>query len=148
MSTNVTSDPPKKGKKGGRWAWLKNAFSMDDFNEPMTDEEVELLDRVAALISRRGMSVPAILFLETVHPLNYVGSQAMAFFEPLVKTVFKGADYAAFRKILERRVGIETLIQCIEGQESQDGAEAAPPTDSDDAQVDDKPDSAIETEEK
>lgn len=148
MSRNVTSDPADKAEKGGRWAWLKNAFSMDGFSEPITEEEVALLDRVAALVSRKGMTVPAILFLETVHPLNYIGSQAMAFFEPLVKTVFKGADYTAFRKILERRIGIETLIQRIEAQESQKGDDAAPPADSNDVPVDEKPDSAIETEEK
>ena len=89
---------------------------MEQFHEPLTDEEVALLDKIAAKVVKRGMSVPAILFLETVHPLNFVGSQAMAFLEPMVKAVFSAEEYVAFRKILERRTGIEALVDRIEAQ--------------------------------
>ena len=99
-----------------RWQWLRDAFSMEQFHEPLTDEEVALLDKIAAKVVKRGMSVPAILFLETVHPLNFVGSQAMAFLEPMVKAVFSAEEYVAFRKILERRTGIEALVDRIEAQ--------------------------------
>lgn len=118
---------------------LRDAFSMEPFNEPLTEREVALLDRIARFIVRRGMTVPAILFLETARPLNYVGSQVMAFVEPLVRSLFTATDYVELRRILERRESIETLIQRIEHNQAlrdrppetesvgDDGAQQAPP---------------------
>lgn len=113
----LSDNGPKKEREKQprrRWQWLRDAFSMEQFHEPLTDEEIALLDKIAVKIVKRGMLVPAILFLETVHPLNFVGSQAMAFLEPMVTAVFSAEEYVTFRKILERRSGIETLIERIE----------------------------------
>ena len=60
------------------------------------------------------MTVPAIMFLESVKPLNYIGSQALVFFEPIVQTVFNLKDYDTFRMALEKRETLEILIQKIE----------------------------------
>lgn len=60
------------------------------------------------------MAVPAIMFLESVKPLNYVSSQALIFFEPIVQTIFNFKDYETFRVALEKRPTIELLIQKIE----------------------------------
>lgn len=100
--------------RGGRWQWLKDAFSTESDFGPITDREVDLLDRIAKFVVRRGMTTPAILFLESVKPMNYLGSQVMAFFEPVVKILFSGQDYGELQQILERRESIEVLIQRIE----------------------------------
>lgn len=105
-------------QKPDRWRWLRNAFSMDAFRRELTEPEVALLNRLAVRIVRRRMTVPSILFLETVHPLNYIGSQAMAFFEPMVKVVFTADEYTLFRHILERREGVRALIEAIEAAEA------------------------------
>jgi hypothetical protein len=60
------------------------------------------------------MTVPAILFLETVKPLNFVGSQVMVFFEPIIQTLFNFRDYDNFRCALEKRQSIEILLLKIE----------------------------------
>ncbi len=79
-----------------------------------TAEEIELLDKVAKKVVHWKMSVPAIMALESVKPLNYVSSQAMVFFEPIVQSVFSIRDYDKFRELLERRETIEQLLLRIE----------------------------------
>jgi len=113
--SSPTEDPKKKRrKKRSFWQSFKDAFSLEPDYEPLTEREVEILDKIAAFISRRRMVGPAIIFLESVKPLNYVGSQAMAFFEPTIKALFSGAQYSEVRRIFERRQSIEALLRKIE----------------------------------
>ena len=60
------------------------------------------------------MTAPAILFLESIKPLNYIGAQAMIFFEPIVQSLFNIKDYDVFRQAMERRENVENLLQKIE----------------------------------
>jgi hypothetical protein len=60
------------------------------------------------------MTTPAILFLETVRPLNFVSSQVLQFFRPVLSVV---ADPAACRELaefLEHRGSIDYLCRRIE----------------------------------
>ena len=116
--TATGSPTPEQAPKRKRLQWLRDAFSMDSFNEPLTESEMAYLEKIARFFVDRRMSVPAILFLETGKPLNYVGSQAMAFFEPAVRSLFNAEQYVELKLILERRESIETLIQLIEKFES------------------------------
>ena len=90
----------------------------DPKKDPLPKEQVEVLDKLARAVVRRGMTVPAILFLESVKPLNYIGSQVMVFFEPIVQTVFNFKDYELIREALERRDTIEKLVLLIEERDS------------------------------
>lgn len=80
----------------------------------LPEEEEAVLEKLARKVVDKGMSVPAILFLESVKPLNFIGSQTMVFFEPIVQTVFNFKDYDNLRQALERRESIEILILRIE----------------------------------
>jgi len=80
----------------------------------LTPEQQEILDKIAKKVVLWKMSTPAILFLESVKPLNYIGSQMMVFFEPFVQTLFSWKDYDEFRKIMEERENVERLLQTIE----------------------------------
>lgn len=82
--------------------------------QQLTPHQEEILDKIAKRVIYWKMSVPAILFLESVKPLNYIGSQMMAFFEPFVQTLFSWKDYEEFRKMMEERGTIELLLQRIE----------------------------------
>jgi len=86
----------------------------DDGRVPIPEEEDAVLERVAKKVVQWRMAVPAILFIESVKPLNYIGSQAMVFFEPIVQTIFNFRDYEVFQRALERRENIENLLQKIE----------------------------------
>lgn len=87
-------------------------------------EERELLRKIAQKVVDMRMTVPAILFLESVKPLNYIGSQVMVFFEPFVGALFRFRtmnmsglqlnEYDLFRRMMEKRDNVERLLQKIE----------------------------------
>ena len=67
-----------------------NWFGSQELSEtkPIPDDENRILDKLAKRVVRWKMAVPAIIFLESIKPLNYIGSQTMVFFEPIVQTLF------------------------------------------------------------
>lgn len=86
----------------------------DPDNNTLAEEENAVLDKLARKVVDKGMAVPAILFLESVKPLNYIGSQVMVFFEPVVQSLFSFKDYDTFRSALEKRESIEVMLLKIE----------------------------------
>lgn len=94
---------------------FRGNLNLPESEEPaLPEEEDRVLDKLAQKVVERRMSVPAIMFLESVKPLNYIGSQAMVFFEPIVQTVFNFKDYDTIRCALEKRQTIEILLLKIE----------------------------------
>ena len=85
----------------------------DPERQPIPEEENLILEKLAKKAVEKGMAVPAILFLESVKPLNYIGSQTMVFFEPIIQTVFNFKDYDTLRMSLEKRETIEILLKKI-----------------------------------
>ena len=84
---------------------------LDDISEA---EQRALLEKVATWIVRRGLTTPAILFLETGKPLNFLGSQLLIAFSPFIQAIFKGNEYQKFALILEKDANVELLIELIE----------------------------------
>lgn len=80
---------------------------------PESEQRV-LLEKVATWIVRRGLTTPAILFLETGKPLNFLGSQLLIGFSPFIQAIFKGDEYQKFALILEKDANVELLIELIE----------------------------------
>ena len=81
---------------------------------PLSAEDRALLERMANWVGKRGMTVPAVLFLESVKPLNFVGSQMLFFFEPIVHAVFAGKDYTRFAQLMEDDDTLEQFMTMIE----------------------------------
>jgi hypothetical protein len=77
------------------------------------------LDRLAEFAVSRRMTVPAILFLESVKPLSFLGSQALYFFEPMVRALFTVPEYERFAALMERRENIEVLLVKIEDRDEK-----------------------------
>ena len=90
----------------------------DPEQKALPAEEEAVLEKVAHKVVERRMAVPAIVFLESVKPLNFIGSQALVFFEPIVQTLFNFKDYDTFRQALEKRESIEILLLKIEELDS------------------------------
>jgi len=87
------------------------------FAEQLTERQCELLDKLAERVVRLRMTTPAIMFLESVRPMNYVGSQVMVFFAPLVRGFFGLPEWDEVRLILERRESIGYFCDLIEKRE-------------------------------
>ena len=95
--------------------WLKHAFAVevDGSTEP-SRQEAALVDRLARGVVRRGLAAPAILLLDCSHNLNFVASQALVFFAPIMRIIFNARDYGLMTAFLERRGSIEYICRRIE----------------------------------
>lgn len=89
---------------------------MESFTRELTPEEQEqMIDKIAAEVLKRRLETVAIMFLESIKPITYVGSQlAIVFVGPFL-TVFGdfGINYIKF---FENRQNVEKLLQKIEEQ--------------------------------
>jgi hypothetical protein len=85
--------------------------------EYLSEEQVKLFDKLSGLVAKKRLTMPAILFLESVRPLNFVGSQAMLFFAPMVHTLFTARQYDLIQQALERRETLAYLIDLLEFKE-------------------------------
>ena len=97
----------------------RHAFALDRPDQPLKAEQEAILDRLARGVVRRRLQAPAILFLESIQPLHFIGSQVMVFFAPVAKVLFKGDDYDTAASLLERRKAIDSLIRRIEEVEEE-----------------------------
>ena len=79
----------------------------------------ELIETVARAVVARGMTVPAILVLESSKPLSFLGSQALHFLEPFVRALMDSARFTLFAKALEDRENIERLLVRIEALDEE-----------------------------
>jgi hypothetical protein len=107
---NETQNKPKK-----RFIdTLKHAFAVEAAEEPFQPEDIALMEKLAQAVVKRQLATMAVMTLETVRPLNFLGSQAMVFFQPIISMVFSTEEYERFSRILERRQSIPMLIETIE----------------------------------
>ena len=88
-------------------------------------EEVrdELVEYVAREIQLRGLTTPAVMFLEASRPYRPLGSQAMLFFDPVLRGVF-GGDLAEVQRLMADETGIERLIERLEEMDEETGLDA------------------------
>lgn len=86
----------------------------------LRDETVEY---VAREIQVRGLTGPAVMFLEASRPYRPLGSQAMLFFDPVLRNLF-GGDLAEVQRVLADDAGIERLIERLEEIDEEYGCDA------------------------
>jgi hypothetical protein len=73
----------------------------------------ELVERVAREIQVRGLTAPAVHFLQASRPYRPLGANAMLFFDPVLRGVF-GGDLPYASEIMADDDGIEQLIARLE----------------------------------
>lgn len=73
----------------------------------------ELVEQVAREIQLRGLTGPAVHFLQASRPYRPLGANAMLFFDPVLRSIF-GGDLVSASRILADDAGIEQLIDRLE----------------------------------
>ena len=89
----------------------------NDGKDALPEEELAVLDKLARwLVTKWGSAgtMVGILVGESMKPANYIGSQMLVFFEPIVQTLFNIREYDTFRSALEKRESLEILLRKIE----------------------------------
>ena len=103
---------------------LKFAFAVKPSPDKsgLSEEEMQLLSRIARELQARGLEAPAIMALESVRPLSFLGAQGMVALRPIVGAFFSTLDYDRLARVLERRDGMERLIRMLEEPDAGSGA--------------------------
>ena len=97
-------------------AGVRHAFAVAPDGQPLSTDDVALLERVADAVLHRRMAAPTLLFLESMGPMNFLGSQALHFFTPLLDIVFPRRDIERVALLLERRDTFTRLAAIIESR--------------------------------
>ena len=74
----------------------------------------KIISNLAKEIVHRGMSVPAIFFLESTKYISFIGSQLLVFLGPIATCFINNQKYYDFTKILEKKSNVEFLLTEIE----------------------------------
>lgn len=90
-----------------------------DGQMPSPERQKELLTKIAGQIVKRKLTTPAIMFIESIKPLSFVGSQALIFMQPIVQAFLNRKEYDEFAVLMEDRDNVELLLQEIERQEAE-----------------------------
>jgi hypothetical protein len=103
-----------------RKGWLKHAFYVEDESSIEPNEtQKNALDKLCRGIIRRGLTTPAIIGVEMGRPLNFVGSQTMHFFTPLIAAFVPTEHWTAVAEFLEHRGSIDWIRNRIEELENE-----------------------------
>ncbi len=102
------------------WSWLKHAFAIEpeETIAPTAGQRV-IIDRLCRQVVARGLTTPTLVFLESVRPLNYVSSQTLQFFSPILSAVADRQACDELAAFLEHRGSVEFLCKRIEELEEE-----------------------------
>ena len=103
---------------------LRHAFAVRPETQPLSIEDTALLERIAETIVKRRMAAPATMFLESMGPMNFLGSQALHFITPIIDCAFNVKEFEQVARLLERRDTVTRLIAIIEAKSAPKGATA------------------------
>lgn len=94
------------------------------FPMELSDERRDaLVEVVAREIRLRGLTGPAVHFLEASRPYRPLGAPAMLFFDPVLRELF-GGELPSASELLGDEEGIEALIDRLEDLDDPDGWDA------------------------
>ncbi len=79
----------------------------------------ELIKEVATKIVRRRMTVPAILFIESLKPINRLAGQAILIVSPFLAIFVSYEKIEQFCDMLQDRENVEKLLNEIKDQEDE-----------------------------
>jgi len=71
------------------------------------------------------MVAPATMFLESLGPMNFLGSQALYFLTPIVEWAFNAREVEQVAQLLERRDTISRLLTLMETKSASQAPQGA-----------------------
>lgn len=78
------------------------------------ERAIEKVDRIAKFIVERKMAAAALLGIESLRPLHYIGSQLLYFLAPFAEIIFDEKEYQEFAALLQHEEYIKLLLRRIE----------------------------------
>jgi hypothetical protein len=121
LMTAISSESVMQKLSAFRTA-LRHAFAVRPANEEWSPQDKALLERVADAVVKRGMAAPATVFLESMGPMNFLGSQALHFMSPILDCAFSAKEVTDVARLLERRDTLSRLITLIDAKSALQGS--------------------------
>jgi len=87
------------------------------------EERDAILDRIAHEMVRRRLEAPAVLCLEAHRPLQFLLSQGLIVFTPILSMLFGAAPLEKLLLLMQERENLDRLIGRIEALAQQRGGE-------------------------
>jgi hypothetical protein len=103
---------------------VRHAFATVPATSAFSPEDLAFIERIADALVKRGMGVPATMLLESLGPMNFLGSQALHLLTPMMECAFDASDMERVARLLERRDTTCRLIALIEQKTSMQRASA------------------------
>lgn len=117
------SDFPQHSVQFDKWTrGLARAFAVGTGEASLSEQERVLLEKISTAVVRRHMAEPLIFCLESLGPMNFLGSQALYFLEPFLGMVCSTRDWETLAVVLEKRGGLGHLIRMIEKEQAAQSA--------------------------
>ena len=93
------------------------------YEEHGEEDFTDLIEKIARAVVQRQLAVPAIILLESIKPLSFLGNQILIFANPVVSLIVQSKDYYRFVRMIEDRENIEKLTVAIENENARDAEE-------------------------
>ena len=99
---------------------FRHAFALGDephrasFHGNSAEHLPAPLKKLALSIVERGLETPAILFLESIRPLHFLGAQTLFAAQPFAELFVDSQSYREVTLALEKRHTLSVLIDYIE----------------------------------
>jgi len=78
------------------------------------EESQELMDRVAKFLAERRLGSASMMFIESLRPLHFIGSQLLYMLSPFAELIFKPNEYQKFACALENEKNVAYLLDRID----------------------------------
>jgi len=85
-----------------------------------SEDYSDFMRSIAREIVQRQLTVPAIIFLESIKPLSFLGNQLLIFANPVVSLVVRTGNYYKFVRMIEDRENVEKLTVAIEEENAKE----------------------------
>jgi hypothetical protein len=79
----------------------------------------EIIEKISKFIVERKMGSAAILTIESLRPLNYIGSQLMYFLAPFAEVIFNAKEYQELAALIENREYVKMLLDRIDEMDEE-----------------------------
>lgn len=77
------------------------------------------VDQVAAALCRRGLQTPALIFLDTGHPLTFLGGQLLWVAQPALSLFMSAEVVANLAHLLEEPEAVKALATKLEAEKAK-----------------------------
>jgi hypothetical protein len=91
----------------------------EDYEKDTPEDYDRLCRKIARKIVERDLTVPAVMFLESIKPVSFLGSQMLVFANPVISLIVQTGEYYRFVRMIEDRENIEKLTVAIEEENAE-----------------------------